>query len=97
MKRTGIAAENEPFICRKCGFVELIKREPFDRREKKNRMMKLDDVVHIKLKKFVAGFQNTNAALAYLLYKEQNIDKEYEELDGEKDRFKGIIVDGIKD
>lgn len=95
MKRTGIASENEPFVCKKCGFVELIGREPFNRREKKNRMIKLDDVVHIKLKKFVAGFPNTNAALSYLLYKEQNIDKEYEELDS--DRFKGIIVDGIKE
>lgn len=97
MKRSVIASENEPFVCRKCGFVELMGRVPFNRREKKNRMVKMDDVVFTYLKKLVAGFPNTNAAISYLLYKEQELEKEYEELDAEKDRFKDIIVQEVKE
>ena len=97
MRRSVIAAENEPFVCRKCGNVELMGRVPFDRREKKNRMVKMDDVTFVRLKKLVAGFHNTNTAIAYLLYKEQNLEKEYEELDAEKDRFKDIIVQEVKE
>ena len=59
---TNITADKEPLICEKCGTTNWISRKPFSRREKKVRMMKLDDVVWTKLRRFKAGFPDTNAA-----------------------------------
>ena len=61
---TNITSDKEPLICVKCGTTNWIGRKPFSRREKKVRMMKLDDVVWTKLRRFKAGFPDTNAAFS---------------------------------
>jgi hypothetical protein len=96
---TNIAAENEPWTCKYCGRINLMSRKPFSRREKKVRVMKLDDIFWKKLLRFKTGFPNMEAALSYLMFKAESMeDEEYKELDTiHGDRFKGIIVDGIKE
>ena len=94
---TNITADKEPLICQKCGTTNWISRKPFSRREKKVRMMKLDDVVWTKLRRFKAGFPDTNAALAYIIHKVENLEEEYQDLDDASDRFKDIIVQEVKE
>lgn len=57
--------------------------------------MKLDDVVWTELRKFKAGFPDMNSAFAYMVHRLRNIEEEYEGIDS--DRFKGIIVQGVKE